>query len=495
MISQVTLFGLRGDQNALYEFSSGDLAFAQGQVKNFFFLNTYQSNLHVIKVDFSKILSSRELFVSERRRIEIPNIADFSQYAVPDEILSLLKNHEGQKFPDAQNKIKIQAKMCVTRSQIVVWLKDVKKVIPYSVNSVETSLITIPLGAKSWYDQKQKKAILLERKVVGLICSQDGQSFQIISESLTSPSEVKPQFLLHTFYDSDGTQGSKKKHSESKLDIQVVNDSVISSIIPVSQKLADLITTGKKQEFALRKMSSVYPDAHSSSNVLFNQIFVRISLGAQVQKIDYLLTYLSGPKLELCTQQLLFDFDFNRDIRPELERFPKTSDQEKIRQLRVEFDTSPKILFTGNDRNKRTVIKLTFWTGDKFSEAPKTPEEQREFLPLAYEASTEIQVNFFRRSFTKCDFKEFIHLTLAPPQKTPLEHYIKAEGPLFEVRLPEIINGGPPYNKPLSYWIGINQKLAIINQSPTIAESNLDQEDKDFLVKTRETFFTHSYKF
>jgi len=61
--------------------------------------------------------------------------------------------------------------------------------------------------------------------------------------------------------------------------------------------------------------------------------------------------------------------------------------------------------------------------------------------------------------------------------------------------LPEIINGGPPYNKPLSYWIGINQKLAIINQSPTIAESNLDQEDKDFLVKTRETFFTHSYKF
>jgi len=82
--------------------------------------------------------------------------------------------------------------MCVTRSQIVVWLKDVKKVIPYSVNSVETSLITIPLGAKSWYDQKQKKAILLERKVVGLICSQDGQSFQIISESLTSPSEVKP---------------------------------------------------------------------------------------------------------------------------------------------------------------------------------------------------------------------------------------------------------------------------------------------------------------
>lgn len=78
MISQVTLFGLRGDQNALYEFSSGDLAFAQGQVKNFFFLNTYQSNLHVIKVDFSKILSSRELFVSERRRIEIPNIADFS---------------------------------------------------------------------------------------------------------------------------------------------------------------------------------------------------------------------------------------------------------------------------------------------------------------------------------------------------------------------------------------------------------------------------------
>ena len=67
--------------------------------------------------------------------------------------------------------------MCVTRSQVVIWLKDLKRVVSYSVNSIETSFLTVPVGVKYSYDQKLKKAVPIDRKVVGLICSSDGQSF------------------------------------------------------------------------------------------------------------------------------------------------------------------------------------------------------------------------------------------------------------------------------------------------------------------------------
>ena len=115
--------------------------------------------------------------MQERRRIEIPNIADFSSYAVSDPILAFLKNDQGQTMPEVAKKVKINSKMCVTRSQVVIWLKDLKKVVSYSTSSIETSFITVPLGSKSWFDPKLKKAIPMERNVVDMICSTDGQSF------------------------------------------------------------------------------------------------------------------------------------------------------------------------------------------------------------------------------------------------------------------------------------------------------------------------------
>ena len=77
-ISLVTSFELKGRLNALYEFSSGDLAFIQGERKQFFLLNTYHTNLHLLRVDYSNVQSARELFVSDRRRLEIADVADVS---------------------------------------------------------------------------------------------------------------------------------------------------------------------------------------------------------------------------------------------------------------------------------------------------------------------------------------------------------------------------------------------------------------------------------
>lgn len=209
--------------------------------------------------------------------------------------------------------------------------------------------------------------------MVDLICSAEGQSFQIMTESKKNPADTKFEYMLHTFYDSDGTQANKKRHSKFSVEVETVANSIVSSTIPVSARKVDQITSGKAQEVTLSKLSSVYPESSSPSSVVMNIILSRSPQTTQVQKLEYVLTYLSGPKIELCSQRFIFDIDFNQEVRPELERFPNVWKPSEIRDLRIKFDERPKILFTGNDRNKRTVLKLTFTTGDKFTEGPKAP--------------------------------------------------------------------------------------------------------------------------
>ena len=60
---------------------------------------------------------------------------------------------------------------------------------------------------------------------------------------------------MHTFYNSDGTQGSKKKHSEIKLDITNTNKVVVNSVIPISPELAKKFKAGKFKDGAKSKLS------------------------------------------------------------------------------------------------------------------------------------------------------------------------------------------------------------------------------------------------
>jgi hypothetical protein len=74
-------------------------------------------------------------------------------------------------------------KMCMTKDAIVIWVKALKKVFAYSINSLDGSHMTVPLGTEFYWHKEEKKVKPIVREVIDMICSQDQQSYQVLTQS------------------------------------------------------------------------------------------------------------------------------------------------------------------------------------------------------------------------------------------------------------------------------------------------------------------------
>jgi hypothetical protein len=87
--------------------------------------------------------------------------------------------------------------------------------------------------------------------------------------------------------------------------------------------------------------------------------------------------------------------------------------------------------------------------------------------PFFYEHDIQYILKFDIKTKIAAKFKEFVSIPTEAPDKQPIEKYIDMKLPLFEVRLPRKIPGGPPFTKELNYWIDITQKLKMIEKAVT----------------------------